>query len=391
MLSAVVQRLVIVAGAASLLASCAMAPTPSDNASKEYFSEKEYGKASPRVVANNKRVPKGGGRYVIGEPYRVAGKTYIPAHNAEYSATGNASWYGSAFHGRLTANGEIYDVKGLTAAHPTMPLPSYARVTNLKNGRSMVVRVNDRGPFAHGRVIDVSEAVAEVLDFKQAGVTKVQVDYVGPAEMDGRDHKMLMASYAGPSSKQRRSLFGRQPKPDSFMVATAPPPPSRPGRLPDDAFAPTPLASSAPMVLTPVSAAAYTGDPLGPLIMRTGFASSYAPAPPTTAAHQAAADMARADLKTALTRAAEEKGRALGDDSSGPAAVIQLGTFSDPTNAARIAGDFRRFGQVDLIESVSGDRTLRLVRLTVAPSNDPQAVIAAAGRAGLSDAFLLNR
>jgi hypothetical protein len=101
--------------------------------------------------------------------------------------------------------------------------------------------------------------------------------------------------------------------------------------------------------------------------------------------------MARADLKTALTRAAEEKGRALGHDSSGPAAVIQLGTFSDPTNAARIAGDFRRFGQVDLIESVSGDRTLRLVRLTVAPSNNPQAVIAAAGRAGLSDAFLLNR
>lgn len=382
-------RLAFVVAAAGLLASCAMAPTGGER-SKEYFSEKEYGKASPRVVAANKPVPKGGGRYIVGEPYRVAGKTYIPAYDPDYSARGTASWYGSAFHGRQTANGEVYDVKGLTAAHPTMPLPSYARVTNLKNGRSIVVRVNDRGPFLHGRVIDVSQAVAEVLDFKKAGTAQVQVDYVGPAQMDGRDNKMLLASYTGPGAKPaRNSIFNRQRQTGSFMVAAAAPTPqNRPARLPDDAFAPMP--TSSPLVLTPVSTPAYGDDPLGPLIMRTGFVASYAPSQPMSAAHQAAADLARADLKTALVNAAEAKSKALAARSSA-AAVIQLGSFSDPANADRIAATFAPFGEIDVVESNSGSRSLRLVRLTVASSQDPAAVIAAAAEAGLPDAFLLRR
>ena len=133
------------------------------------FSSAQYGvPASPRVVAFGQPVPRGGGRYIVGEPYRVAGRTYIPQDNARYSEVGLASWYGDNFHGRLTANGEVYDMEGLTAAHPTMPLPSYARVTNLSNGRSVVVRVNDRGPYARNRIIDVSSTVARVLDFKRA-------------------------------------------------------------------------------------------------------------------------------------------------------------------------------------------------------------------------------
>ena len=116
--------------------------------SKEYFSEAKYGvKASPRVSNLRTRLPRGGGRDQVGKPYKVAGKWYYPKEDRQYRKVGGASWYGDAFHGRLTANGEVYDMTHLTAAHPTMPLPSYARVTNLKNGSSVIVRVNDRGPL----------------------------------------------------------------------------------------------------------------------------------------------------------------------------------------------------------------------------------------------------
>ena len=104
----------------------------------------------------------------------------LPALAASpYSAVGWASWYGGEFHGRRTSDGEAFDADGLTAAHKTMPIPCYARVTNLSNGRSVVVRVNDRGPFVGGRLIDVSARVASLLDFRRFGVAKVKVDYVG--------------------------------------------------------------------------------------------------------------------------------------------------------------------------------------------------------------------
>src|SRR5262249_27630379 len=112
------------------------------------YSGKEY---SPRVVEDGEPVPKGGGAYRVGKPYNINGRTYFPSENSSYRGEGVASWYGPDFHGRLTANGEVYDMHSLSAAHPTMPLPSYARVTNLDNGRSIIVRVNDRGPFAYGR------------------------------------------------------------------------------------------------------------------------------------------------------------------------------------------------------------------------------------------------
>jgi rare lipoprotein A len=113
---------------------------------------------------------------------------------SSYSAVGWASWYGREFHGRRTADGETFDMGALTAAHKTMPLPCYARVTNLRNGRSMVVRVNDRGPFVGDRLIDVSARVANLLDFQRSGVTKVKVDYVGMAPLGGADEPALLAS-----------------------------------------------------------------------------------------------------------------------------------------------------------------------------------------------------
>ena len=173
--------------------------------SKEYFSEKDYGvKASPRVVnvamasipgMKMKRLPRGGGRDQIGKPYKVKGKWYYPKEVEGYRAAGTASWYGDAFHGRLTANGEIYDMNHLSAAHPTMPLPSYARVTNKKNGNSVIVRVNDRGPYAHNRLIDLSKRAAQVLDYTSSGTAQVLVEYVGRAPVNGADDEYLMASY----------------------------------------------------------------------------------------------------------------------------------------------------------------------------------------------------
>ncbi len=158
------------------LSGCAQTPArvSARSHSKEYFSTAVYGTASPRMVGDGQPVPKGGGQYLVGHPYRIAGKTYYPAENPHYSAVGLASWYGDAFHGRRTANGEVYDMHSLTAAHPTMPLPSYARVTNLTNGYSVIVRVNDRGPYHGGRVMDVSSRVADVLDFKGAGTAQNQ-------------------------------------------------------------------------------------------------------------------------------------------------------------------------------------------------------------------------
>ena len=155
----------------------------------------KYGvSSSPRVVGWGEPVPKGGGGYRVGKPYVVGGRTYVPQEDPNYRAEGVASWYGDDFHGRLTANGEVFDMGSLTAAHPTLPLPSYARVTNLSNGKSLIVRVNDRGPYHGNRLIDVSNKTAELLDFKSHGVANVRVEYVGRAPLEGSDDRQLLAT-----------------------------------------------------------------------------------------------------------------------------------------------------------------------------------------------------
>jgi rare lipoprotein A len=155
----------------------------------------KYGvSSSPRVVAMGDPVPKGGGTYRVGKPYTVAGRVYVPEDDPNYRAEGMASWYGDDFHGRLTANGEVFDMASLTAAHPTLPIPSYARVTNLSNGKSLIVRVNDRGPYHGNRLIDVSNRASELLEFKGKGVARVRVEYVGRAPLEGSDDRQLVAT-----------------------------------------------------------------------------------------------------------------------------------------------------------------------------------------------------
>ena len=148
---------------------------------------KKKPKYSPRVVSLGQVVPKGGGVYKVGNPYQIAGRWYTPKEDRYYDKRGIASWYGEEFHGRKTANGEVFDMYALSAAHPTMPLPSYAEVTNIRNGRTIVVRVNDRGPYKHDREIDLSKKVAMVLGFYRNGTTPIRVRYLGRAPLNGDD------------------------------------------------------------------------------------------------------------------------------------------------------------------------------------------------------------
>jgi rare lipoprotein A len=163
-------------------------------------------------------VPLGsGGVYKVGQPYEVAGVTYYPKVEPEYNRTGIASWYGDPFHGRRTANGEIYDMNELTAAHKTLPMPVYVRVTNLENGRALVLRVNDRGPFVNGRIIDVSRRGAQLLGFSKQGTAKVRVEIVTPP----RDENRVLAR----SNITDEERLGVKAVPQgSVQVAELPPP-----------------------------------------------------------------------------------------------------------------------------------------------------------------------
>ncbi len=131
-------------------------------------------------------IPKGGGRRALGKPYEVAGKKFYPAEDPDYDKTGLGSWYGPKFHKRMTSNGEWFDMNYRSAAHPTLPLPSYAKVTNLENGRKMIVRINDRGPFVGPRIIDLSRKSAQILGYDKKGKAKVRVQYIGPAPLNDK-------------------------------------------------------------------------------------------------------------------------------------------------------------------------------------------------------------
>lgn len=184
-----------------------------------------------RLVPIGQSAPKGGGHFKIGQPYEINGVHFTPKEDPAYVREGVASWYGALFHGRKTSNGEVFDMERLSAAHPTLPLPVYVEVTNLGNGRSAVVRVNDRGPFRKKRLIDLSDRTAEVLGFKRAGTAKVRVRYLRKAALDGDD--TFERDYL---STRGYSQYAPTTDPDGgteVVIAVGPPgPPSLPP-LPD--------------------------------------------------------------------------------------------------------------------------------------------------------------
>lgn len=303
------------------------------------FSSSEYGvPVSPRVT-NLKRVPRGGGRDQIGKPYQVRGKWYHPKEEPGYVGRGTASWYGSNFHGRLTANGEVYDMYHLSAAHPTFPLPSYARVTNKANGRSVMVRVNDRGPYADGRVVDVSQRAAEVLGFRNAGITDVKVEYIGRAPLEGDDGPVLMASFReGGTAPQDQGL------PTGVMIASNTPPAAAATAVSytGGSIFPTSRPTEA---TSAIGAAVRAGMPAQheeavpavPLPTLRETVLSYAPAPARSGAFQALADIATAqaapetisigkvediDLLLRVRALAEGQGHLVGDGKAGSLALL---------------------------------------------------------------------
>lgn len=163
--------------------------------------------------------------YKVGKPYQIKGVWYYPQEDYDYDETGIASWYGPDFHGKLTANGEVFDQNAVSAAHKTLPMPSVVRVTNMENGRSLVVRVNDRGPFANGRVIDMSRRAAQLLGFEGQGTAKVRV------EIMAEESRVLAGKLAPSGGPGEPEVVAAAPR-GSVTAQSLPPPgssePSRP-------------------------------------------------------------------------------------------------------------------------------------------------------------------
>jgi rare lipoprotein A len=291
-------RLTCFAALAIALAACSSAPSGGENA-----------------------VPLGGGKgiYKVGQPYQIDGTWYYPAEDWTYDETGIASWYGEQFHGKYTANGEIFDLNALTAAHRTLPMPSIVRVTNLENGRSIEVRVNDRGPYARGRIIDMSRRAAQLLGFEGQGTAKVRVQIDVPASIQ-------VASLAG-----RR---GAEPE-----IAAAPPP--------------------APAPVGPVTAQALSPPP--------GVAASTAqptplPPAPTVAALQPPLNQPIADPALPETvKVVPVK----------PSAIyIQAGAFSSIDNAVRLKTMLDKLGTATITDTKVSGVTMYRVRVGPVPSVD---------------------
>jgi rare lipoprotein A len=300
-----------------------------------------------RVVPLGQPVPKGGGRYMVGEPYQIGGVWYTPREDPHYDRVGSASWYGELFHGRRTANGEIYDMDRLTAAHPTLPLPVYARVTNLNNGRSIVVRINDRGPYARDRIVDLSRRSAELLGFRNRGTATVRVTYLGRAPLNGDD------------SYERRYLASQS------WVQLA-----RKG------------GASAVTAVALQSIAADTLPPENPEnLARYGAAAQAASAPPAETA-RSASERSAPEITAALPRTL---GAA---PATGP--VIQAGSFKNKENAERALERLAAIAPVEISPVEVGETLYFRVRV------GPFATLAAAkaampkvARAGYRDAKLV--
>ena len=357
---------------ASLSACSGSSTKTSSTRSKEYFPESKYGvKASPRVSTAKANLPRGGGRYQVGKAYKVKGNWFHPKEDPNYAAVGAASWYGDAFHGRLTANGEVYDMTHLTAAHPTLPLPSYARVTNLANNSSVIVRINDRGPFERSRLIDLSKRAAELLDYQHAGTAKVKVEYVGPAPLHGQDDAFLMASY---------QPGGRAPDPSDGLPTGV--------MLAMNGPTPTQTISQGEVdTITAAIAAAYTAPAPNGAVQPSDVGSvalpSFAPIPASRPGEMFAA-LSYAPQDT--NAAAEVFNTVLNPEAGAPGgSVVNLGVWPSIKAAEAVTRTLSGHGQIRIEQAGSGQVALSLV----APEESVNDALLAAWDAGATDAFIV--
>ncbi|MBE7376828.1 septal ring lytic transglycosylase RlpA family protein [Pseudomonas lopnurensis] len=234
-------RLVALGITAALLASCSSAPTPTVSAGKgsgisgpgDYARPHKDGAPWWDVDVSQipDAIPMPHYGPVKANPYTVLGKTYYPINDGRrYSATGTASWYGTKFHGQPTANGEKYDLYGMSAAHKTLPLPSYVKVTNLDNGKSVTLRVNDRGPFYSDRIIDLSFAAAKKLGYAESGTARVKVEGIDPHAWWAEQGRPVPTVLAQPqvaaarpaASSMAQPIEQYTPPPQQHAAATVP-------------------------------------------------------------------------------------------------------------------------------------------------------------------------
>lgn len=329
------------------------------------FSPSVYGvSASTRVVQPGQAVPRGGGVHRVGRSYTIRGRTYHPRHDPSHDEVGIASWYGDDFHGRRTANGEIYNMYALSAAHRTLPMPSYVRVQNVQNGRSVVVRVNDRGPFHGNRVIDVSKRVAQVLDLKNSGLARVRVTYVGRADLSGNDDWLVTTVQDNGRAVSPTQVAAMAPVPAwAATPATGPTPtqlalqdrlaPSGPPPVPLERprDQPVQVASIAPIVVPPSSrmptAPILTTSAAPPLPAVVTQALAPAPsagpvtAPATVAAAASGAPLALTPLPPARPAIASPAAQPA---AAGAPIFVQVGSFRDPQQAMRYRDALARHG-----------------------------------------------
>lgn len=320
------------------------------------------------------------GYYKIGAPYEVDGVIYTPAEDWTYDETGIASWYGPDFHGKRTANGELYDMNQVTAAHKTLPMPSLVRVTNLDNGRQIVVRVNDRGPFSRGRVIDLSRRGAQLLGFERTGTAKVRVQILAresQALAEAARQGQLAVDIAGIDPDQPPPLPASTPSytRSNPAISTSPIP-----------AAPAPVLPSPP----PVAPAPSLGAP-----------RQVASAPPRARPP----DVAVVDEKSIIQRELPTK-KLKGSDIAGlymppaqvtsvqkvhPTAIfIQAGAFSVVENAERLRAKLKQVTKTDISPAVVNGKTFYRVRVgPVATVDEADQLLSRIVGAGASDAKII--
>jgi len=286
------------------------------------------------------------GMYKVGAPYTIDGVTYTPMEEFQHVETGVASWYGPGFHGKSTANGETYDQSDHTAAHRTLQMPSVVRVTNLDNGRSTVVRVNDRGPYARGRILDVSRAAAEELDMTHSGTAHVRLEQLS---MESQSMKEIALNGGGPSEQRAaldKYIAGRRGPPPVAATAQAVPPPTPPVTVP---------ASPPPPPVQP--------NPRSPAVAPLVASGSAGQGPATVAT-----------LASAATHPAG-------------GFYVQTGSFSSMGNAEKQRGLLTSYGAPEISQASSGGREVYRVRLGPYTTSDAAGIIAdRLKRSGYGDA-----
>lgn len=334
------------------------------------------------------------GTYKVGQPYQINGKWYHPAENPGYDEVGVASWYGRKFHGLTTANGERFNMHAMTAAHPTLPMPSIVRVTNLDNKKSVVLRVNDRGPFVGGRIIDLSMAAADKLEFKNKGTTKVRVQYLGPADINGRP-PVVAARDASDAARLVASVAPRDP------VAQLPAADLSP--LPAPSIKPQPsLQTSSSGVAAPT---ALSQIRVPPPVASTGPQPLGAPAPALAAAPRQTAGAGTASPRpvVAVPPATPAPPRSLtaptpvGHTPAAPEPsisvaghFIQAAAFSSAENAEKARRSLAGAGEASVSPAAVGGRTYYRVRVGPFVSYaEAEARLPTVRAAGFSDARIV--